>query len=161
MMIMEKVDIRQIEAFLYKEARLINSNQLNDWVDLFTKDCHYWIPCNDDDIDPETHVSIIYDDRSRLEERVWRLETGLAYGQQPRSKTRHFISNVEVTGQSKEKVIVTSNVLITELRRGKQTFYSARNEHHLCWEGNDWKIKFKKIELLNNDEPLGNLSFIL
>lgn len=160
-MIQNKIDVKQIEAFLYKEARYINGNQLTNWLDLFTKDCCYWVPCNEDDIDPETHVSIIYDDRTRLEERVARLNTGLAYGQQPRSKTKHLITNVEVVQEEEENVTVTSNFLIVELRRGIQTMYAGRNEHQLRFEGDDWKIRLKKIELINNNEPLGNLSFIL
>ncbi|MBM4763644.1 aromatic-ring-hydroxylating dioxygenase subunit beta [Bacillus sp. B15-48] len=156
-----KIKLEQIEAFLYKEARYINSHELGEWLDLFTDDCKYWVPCNSADIDPETHVSIIYDDRSRLEERVWRLQTGLAYGQEPRSETRHFITNVEVLDENEEEVIVTSNLMLVELRRGIQTVYAARMEHHLVPKGDDFKIRFKKIELLNNNEYLGNMSFIL
>lgn len=160
-MIQTQIDIQQVEAFLYKEARYINDNKLEEWLSLFTEDCIYWVPCNEDDIDPETHVSIIYDDRTRLEERVWRLQTGLAYGQQPRSKTRHLITNVEVMEEKEEGINVTSNFLLTELRRGIQTVYAGRNEHHLRIEENDFKISLKKVELINNNEYLGNLSFIL
>ena len=130
-MIQTKVEIGQVEAFLYEEARYINSHQLDEWLSMFTEDCTYWVPCNKADIDPETHVSIIYDDRVRLEERVWRLQTGLAYGQQPRSETRHLLTNVEVLEEQEEEVAVTSNFLIVELRRGKQSVYAGRQEHHL------------------------------
>ncbi|MBT2605204.1 aromatic-ring-hydroxylating dioxygenase subunit beta [Bacillus sp. ISL-53] len=160
-MIQTKNELKQIEAILFKEARYINENRLDEWLELFTNNCVYWVPCNENDIDPETHVSIIYDDRKRLEERVWRLQTGLAYGQQPQSKTRHLITNVEIVEELKDKVVVSSNFLLVELRRGVQTIFSGRNEHHLCLEGNNLKIHLKKIELLNNNEPLGNLSFIL
>lgn len=160
-LIKTRIDLQQIEAFLYKEARYINDERFEEWLTLFTHDCRYWIPCNENDIDPETHVSIIYDDRKRLEERIWRLQTGLAYGQQPKSKTRHLITNVEILEEVGEKVIVSSNFLLVELRRGEQTIFAGRNEHHLLMEGNDLKISFKKVELINNNEPLGNLSFIL
>lgn len=160
-MIKTRIDLQQIEAFLYKEARYINENKFEEWLALFTQDCRYWIPCNDNDIDPETHVSIIYDDRKRLEERVWRLQTGLAYGQQPQSKTRHLITNVEILEELGEKIIVSSNFLLVELRRGIQTMFAGRNEHYLLFEENGLKVCSKKVELLNNNEPLGNLSFIL
>lgn len=160
-LIKTKIDLQQIEAFLYQEARYINENKLVEWLELFTDDCKYWVPCNDNDIDPETHVSIIYDDRKRLEERVWRLETGLAYGQQPQSKTRHLITNVEILEDQGDEMIVSSNFMLVELRRGEQTMYAGRNVHHIRLGGNNLKISLKKIELLNNNEPLGNLSFIL
>ncbi|MBM4763640.1 aromatic-ring-hydroxylating dioxygenase subunit beta [Bacillus sp. B15-48] len=156
-----KVKLEQIETFLYKEARYINSHELDEWLDMFTDDCIYWLPCNSADIDPETHVSIIYDNRERLEERVWRLQTGLAYGQEPRSETCHLITNVEVLDENEDEIIVTSNLMLTELRRGIQTIYTARMEHHLVPKEDDFKIRFKKIELLNNNEYLGNMSFLL
>ncbi|QQK74711.1 aromatic-ring-hydroxylating dioxygenase subunit beta [Salicibibacter cibarius] len=153
--------ITDIEEFIYKEADLINSEQLNEWLELFTDDAFYWIPSNSDDIDPKKHVSIIYDDRKRLEERVWRIESGQAYGQQPRSKTRHIISNVFIKDSDTDMVVVSSNFMIVEMRRSKQTIYSGRFEHQLVREESSWKIGSKKVELINNDEYLGNLSFIL
>jgi benzoate/toluate 1,2-dioxygenase subunit beta len=160
-LIKTKISTQEVEALLYKEARLINGNQLETWLELFTTDGQYWIPCNADDIDPETHVSIIYDDRSRLEERVARLESGLAYGQQPRSRTRHLITNVEILKEMEEGIIATSNFLIVELRRGVETIFAGRTEYQLRFEENELKIGMKKVELINNNEPLGNLSFIL
>lgn len=96
-----------------------------------------------------------------MEERVARLETGLAYGQQPRSRTRHLLTNIEIVEEVEDKVIVTANFLIVELRRSIETMFAGRMEYHLRLEENEWKISMKKVELINNNEPLGNLSFIL
>src|SRR4051812_1093271 len=85
-----------VEAFLYREARLIDEGHFDEWLTLFTEDAHYWCPSNRDDVDPEREVSIIYDDRVRLSDRVWRLQSGKAFAQQPPSRTCRLISNVEV-----------------------------------------------------------------
>ena len=58
-MIKTRIDLEQIEAILYKEARYINQNMLIEWLELFTHDCRYWVPCNENDIDPEDPLSII------------------------------------------------------------------------------------------------------
>ena len=57
-MLAVRADLRQeIEAFLYHEARLIDDGKLDDWLALFVEDLTYWIPCNEDDIDPNcTHI---------------------------------------------------------------------------------------------------------
>lgn len=151
----------QIEEFLYHEASLLDKRQWTEWLRLFDDEATYWIPCNGDDIDPTRHVSIVYDDRKRLEDRVWRLETGQSPAQIPPSRTRHLITNVQVLASDDEKTVVSSNFIITELRRGRQTVYSGRFEHHLRQTEEGWKICYKKVELINNNEPLGNLSFIL
>jgi 3-phenylpropionate/cinnamic acid dioxygenase small subunit len=155
------IDRWEIENFLYKEARLLDEGKLQDWLKLFTEDARYWIPCNRDDIDPMREVSIIYDDRQRMEERVWRIESGLAYAQEPRSRTRHLITNVEALGgETDDSVAVSSNFVIYELRRGKQEAFAGRCEHHLQRGDDGWQIAYKKVELLNNNEAIDNLTFI-
>lgn len=155
------VDQREVEAFLYMEAAHIDEGRFSEWLELFTDDAHYWAPANADDVDPNTHVSIIYDDHARLAERVSRLQSGNAHGQLPPSRTRHLITNVRVVGDDEEVTVVSSNFLIVDLRLGVQNIYSGRYEHRLERDGESWKIKMKKVELINNDEPLGNLTFLL
>lgn len=157
------VDRQEVENYLYKEARLLDEGRLQEWLALFTAEARYWIPCNRDDIDPMREVSIIFDDRQRMEERVWRVESGLAYAQEPRSRIRHLITNVEVLpGETEDSAATSSNFVVYELRRGKQLAYVGRCEHHLQKdEEGDWKIAYKKVELLNNNEPIDNLTFIV
>ena len=60
-----------VAAFLYREARLIDEHRYQEWLTLWeSSDTLYWVPCNDDDIDPRRHVSINYDDHDRLLQRV-------------------------------------------------------------------------------------------
>ncbi len=160
-MVASTADRREVEDFLYLEAAYIDEGRFDEWLELFTGDARYWAPANANDIDPNTHVSIIYDDHARLSERVHRLRSGNAYGQLPPSKTRHLITNVRVLEGDGQTTVVSSNFLIVDLRLGVQTVYSGRYEHHLERNGTSWKIKMKKVELLNNDEPLGNLTFLL
>src|SRR5271155_5182806 len=86
----------RIESFLYYEARLIDEHRYEEWLGLWTEDGLYWVPCNSDDADPARQAMIIYDNRARLGERISRLTSGAAWAQQPRSRTRRLISNVEV-----------------------------------------------------------------
>ena len=34
----------EIENFLYAEAELLDNRRYEEWLDLFTEDCHYWMP---------------------------------------------------------------------------------------------------------------------
>jgi p-cumate 2,3-dioxygenase beta subunit len=89
----------KVEDFLYEEADLIDSWQLDAWLALFTEDAHYYVPPSDVDGDtasPDTSLFYIIDDRNRMQERVIRLSKKGAHSEWPRSKVRHLISNVRV-----------------------------------------------------------------
>jgi 3-phenylpropionate/cinnamic acid dioxygenase small subunit len=121
----------------------------------------YWVPCNDDDIDPQRHVSIIYDNRARLEDRIERLKSGVAYAQEPKSRLRRVVSNVEIEEGANGEITVYSNFNLTELRRSRQDTFAGRTIHKLRPEGVSFKIASKKVLLVNNDEVIDNLTFLI
>lgn len=155
------VDRHQIENFLYREARLMDENAYDEWFALWTDDALYWVPANEDDIDPLRHVSIVYEDKARLEDRIFRLKSDAAYAQDPRSRMRRVISNVEIEEGEHGDVIVYSNFNLTELRRSQQRTFAGRTIHKLRPDGNSFKIAYKKVLLVNNDEVISNLTFLV
>jgi len=155
------VDRQQIENFLYREARLMDEHAYDEWLSLWTEDALYWVPCNDDDIDPQRHVSIIYDNRARLEDRIERMKSGAAYAQDPKSRLRRMVSNVEVEEGDNGEVTVYSNFNLTELRRGRQDTFAGRTIYKLRPQGASFKIAYKKVLLVNNDEVIDNLTFLI
>jgi benzoate/toluate 1,2-dioxygenase subunit beta len=160
-MLSTTTDLTGIEQFLYQEARLIDEQSFDQWLDLFTDDCCYWVPCNNRDLDPTHTVSLIYDDKAHLTERVFRITRGVGWAQSPPSTTIHMITNVMVAEEGPEAIRVLSTQLIAEIRRGAEQFYAAQVEHRLVPAEGTWRIAFKKVGLLRVDEPIANLTFIL
>lgn len=151
-----------VEEFLYREAEYADQNQYDEWLALWTDDAIYWLPANSDDYDPRTHVSITYDDRDRLQDRIDRLKSGGAWSQEPKSRMRRLISNIRIEPPSPgQDVTVSSNFVLGELRRGRQTAYFAHQIHKLRPSGDGLKMSFKKVILVNNNEPIHNLSFLV
>lgn len=75
---------------------------------------------------------------------------------------RRNISNVEIEqAEESEDVFVRSNVIIGELRRGRQTMYFAQQKHRLRWTEAGLRMAAKTILFVNNNEPMHNLSFIV
>ncbi len=152
----------EVEAFLFREARLADESRYDEWLALWADDALYWVPANRDEYDPNRHVSIIYADRLRLEDRIDRLKSGAAWAQEPRSRLRRIISNVEIESQDADgEVLVRSNFVLGELRRGRQTVYFAHQILRLRRTEDGFKLIYKKVELLNNDEPIHNMSFLI
>ena len=151
-----------VEAFLYREARLADENRYDEWTALWTDDAIYWVPANLDDYDPREHISLIYDDRERLQDRVDRLKSGAAWSQEPRSRVRRVVSNIEIEPPNEKGEITTSsNFVLGDLRRGVQAVYFARQIHRLRPTPQGLRLAYKKVMLLNNNEPIHNLSFIV
>jgi len=160
--IVAPVSAQAIEQFLYREARLADESLYEEWINLWTDDAIYWIPANLDDYDPHHHISIIYDDHERLQARIDRLISGEAWAQEPKSRLRRLISNIEHRGAIKNGDIeVYSNFILGELRRGRQTAYFAQQIHRLRPTAAGLRMAFKKVILINNNEPIHNLTFIV
>ena len=92
---------RDICAFLYREARLLDDREFDEWLDCYSEEVEYWMPAwTDDDAlttDPYSQISLIYyGNRKGLEDRVYRLKTERSSASTPEARTSHFIANVEV-----------------------------------------------------------------
>lgn len=156
------VGVQAIEQFLYREARLADEGRYQEWFSLWTDDAIYWVPANEDDYDPNHHLSIIYENHESLHDRIDRLDTGKAWAQAPQSRMRRLISNIEHHGVVENGDIeVYSNFVLGELRRGLQTVYFAQQTHRLRPGAEGLKMASKKVILINNNEPIHNLSFIV
>lgn len=156
--------LRRVEQFLYLEARLADENRYDEWLALWAEDeVRYWAPLSDDDADPRRHLSLIHDNRALLEERVYRLGHTPAHAQSPPSRMHRTVSNVVVEEHDPRQGMLqaTSVFMIFEVRRGVGTLYSGRAVHRLQTSSSGFRIKSKKVMLTLNDEPLGNLTFLL
>ena len=155
------------EAFLYKEAELLDDLRLEEWLRLFTADGLYWIPI-DETLPTDVTASIVRDDSLRRQERVFHLLHTKFPAQSPRSRTLHMISNVRIAETGPEVVKLFSNQTIHEVRAGdfRQVGLGVVNtliakvEHVLRTQRGDLKIALKKILLINRDMPQGNLTFL-
>lgn len=151
-----------VENFLYSEARLLDERRFDEWLDLFTDDAIYWIPAGAEDPDPKRYVSLVYDDRLRLKQRIGRLKGGFGHSQEPPSRVYRMVGNVEIGKQDAGEVTVHSVLALFEVRYGKQTVYAARCTYRLRLHDNGvFRIASKRVDLVNRDEVIDNLTFLV
>ena len=162
--------VSQVEQFLFNEANLIDDQNFDTWVELFTDDALYWVPSNEPDMDPAVHVSIVHDTKEELKDRIWRLGTGAAYAQEPASKTMHQLANIQVRqDQQSNEVVVRCHLVIYEYRHNHHLLsmdtvmqYPARCEYRLLPDDSTgFKIQLRKVELIAANGVLGNMGFII
>ncbi len=156
-----------VQAFLYQEARLLDEGELEKWLSLFADDGSYLLPIKDG---PAPEPAIIRDSRARIEERVFRLTHTLAHSQLPASRTQHDLTNIELLSwKDVNEVEVACNLTVHELRPGnpfQAGLATPRSLHGRCryrliQDGESWKIREKRCELLNREYPIYNLTFII
>lgn len=157
----DEARFRQVEQFIYREARLQDEHAYEEWEALWTEDAIYWIPANGADIDPEAEMSIVFDNRSRIGVRVRQLISGRRHSQSPPSNLRHMVSNIEVSENGDGEIHAGCNVLVFESSPRDDTVWAARTDYVLRDEAGGLKMARKKVALVNNDKPLYTLSFLI
>ena len=153
--------LRQVEQFVYREARLQDEHKFAEWESLWTDDGVYWVPANGDDIDPEQQMSILYDNRSRIGLRVRQLLSGKRYTQDPRSSLRRIIGNIELLGRDGDDIRIGANAIVFESSQRGETIWGSRNEYTLRRSGDGFRLARKKVALVNNDRAIYTMSFII
>ena len=83
--------VREVEEFLFLEARLLDERRFDDWMALFTDDAVYWVPARPNQQSPFEELSIYYEDRALMDVRIRRLQHADTLAQIPPSRTRHVV----------------------------------------------------------------------
>jgi 3-phenylpropionate/cinnamic acid dioxygenase small subunit len=152
----------EFRRLLDREARLLDQLRYEDWIAMYTAECIYWVPSTPKAGDPRREISVMFDDRRRLEDRIYRLRTGFAWSQAPASRTVRLITNVEGFVTTHENIfMLRSNFLITEFWDDETRLLSGWSGHRIVRGGNSWKIAAKQVNLIECDQCIRNPSIIL
>lgn len=161
------MDVEQllgVQQFLYREARLLDERRFEDWLELFTDDCLYWMPTRynrlrdgagekwvvDDELEDATGLAYFEDTKASLARRVERLHTGMAWAEDPPSRTRHFISNIETkSADERADVVALSSFLIYRSRNEglgeDEDFFAGTRKDWLRADGDSYRIARRTI----------------
>ena len=158
--------LREVEAFVFREARLADESQYAEWEALLTDDMHYWVPNGRADYDPATRLSYINDNRARLATRIRQLQTGLRHAQTPVSPMCRLVSNIEILtiDAASDEVLIGANQVVYELNAqstGHIRVWPGRVTYRLRRINGNWHMAAKTVELLIVGDALPNLTFLI
>jgi 3-phenylpropionate/trans-cinnamate dioxygenase beta subunit len=146
----------EVTQFLYHEAALLDDWRFRDWLDLLTEDLSYTMRTvtNAQTRDRRRSVQppstwIFNDTRAQLERRVARLETGMAWAEEPPSRTRHLVTNVQATqGERDDELDVRVNFILYRSQKERdETFYAGVRHDRLRRSGDGWQVCRREIVL--------------
>jgi len=157
-------------SFYIREAWLLDERKLKEWLELFTDDVLYFMPRRKNVLRREAHrevtplgdLSLIEDDRTYLEMRVARLDSGMAWAEEPPSRTRHLIGNLVAEPLENGEVAAKTAFLVyrSHLETDHQLLSGSR-EDVLRRVNGDWKVAKRTILLDANVLLDKNLSVFL
>ena len=142
-----------LEALLFHEARLLDERRFEEWLTLLTDDVIYWVPSGEEQAAPG-EGAIVYEGMQALKARVARSLHDLNPAQLPPPRTQHFITNVTVASEGDDAAIVMASLLLYVSKNERLSHHPGRSEHSLRRVAGQWRIRRKKVFLIDNDLPL-------
>lgn len=107
----------EIDLFLKREARLLDTERYDDWLAMLADDIHYWMPAVESrrraNNGGATHLPgrmAFFDDyMEHLQKRVSRFKQPTAWAEDPPTRHTHVISNIEAyQGDAENEYVVYS-----------------------------------------------------
>lgn len=155
----------EVEQLLYREAHLLDSGEFQEWLELLAPDLRYWAPVRAEvnrkqETEGEASRLPLFDEtKASLALRISRLETGLAWVENPATRTRRFVTNIFVEKEANELLHVRSNLLLFRSRSfvDETILVGCREDN---WSRADrWLLKERKI--LIDHCTVENISLLL
>jgi 3-phenylpropionate/cinnamic acid dioxygenase small subunit len=153
----------QLIDFVVREARLLDQQRFEEWLDLFAEDGRYWMPVEWGQSDPRLTTSLMYEDKLLLKIRVDRLRGTRTYSQKPRSRCHHVLQVPQIDERNDEAshYVTWTPMHYVETRADQQTLFAAWATHHLTVVEGALKIRLKRVDLVNCDAAFGSIQLFL
>lgn len=152
---MKAISILDINAFLYRESRLLDDEQWDEWLECYSPDAEFWMPAWDDNdelvTNPQEEISLIYyPNRQGLEDRVFRIKTERSSATMPDTRTSHNVTNVELEKRDGDICTVRFNWHTLSHRYKTNYSYFGMSRYIIDFSG-DKPVILNKYVVLKND----------
>ena len=145
---------RAVEAFLYRQAEILDDGLWQEWLDLFAPNGRYWMPAQREQTQGDGVPNIFWEDRDLMTVRIRRNTHPHAWSQSPPNRLSHVVSNVVIENLADNgDVIVRSKFHCAEYLRYEVRHFAGKYRHDLVRDGEGWRIRLQRVDLLNVEGP--------
>ncbi|MBB3861286.1 3-phenylpropionate/cinnamic acid dioxygenase small subunit [Novosphingobium hassiacum] len=156
------IDFTQAMAFIWREAEMLDRHDYSPWLALWTEDGRYIIPIDQDETaDPLNSLNIAYDDAEMRKARVKRLRSGFAMSSAPAARTARTVSRFVVVGDSEDGLDIRAVQHIVEYKFDRTRILAGEVLYRLVCGTDGLALARKEIRLLNSDDPLWGIGYLL
>ncbi len=153
--------LQEVTAFIWLEGDMLDHGEYEGWLKMWTEKGTYIIPIDPKETDFENTLNYAYDDHHMRELRVQRLTGGESISTSPQPRTVRMQSRFRVLADDGAQVTVRCAQNIREFRKESLKFYSADLTYELIRSEGSFKIQRKVISLINSDDALAGIGYIL
>lgn len=161
---------REIEDFLYMEAELLDERRFDEWIELIADDIHYHMPQRRNVKSGELHrentsaaseISWFDEGKRTLAGRVRQINTGLHWAEEPLSRLRHIVTNVQIVDVREDEVSARCRFIVyrNRLQDEVDLFVGKREDLLRRDSTTGWKIAKRTIILDQNVLLAKNITF--
>lgn len=153
--------LNSVTAFLWTEADMLDHREYDDWLGLWCPDGLYVVP-----IDPVTEdfantLNYACDDAGMRGKRVQRLQGGQSVSTQPEARTVRGVSRLRILADQDGVVTVRGAQDLRDFRKDRFHQHTADVTWTLVADGAGWRIRRKVVRLINSQDALSALGYIL
>lgn len=154
------VSLRERVADFYAyETALLDDHRYHDWLRLMHDDVRYVMPMLETRQGPPSTNSnptfyLYNDDKHSLEQRVARLDTGLALVEFPTSATQRSVSDILIMSSTETDLQVRSSFSVVQARdEENETRFAGRRIDRLAIDGDALRVLRRDILLVHHVLP--------
>jgi 3-phenylpropionate/cinnamic acid dioxygenase small subunit len=128
----------ELSQFYFLEAEFLDDGRFADWLEMLADDLHYWAPTRSNRLRRQQALAIsapgeaaFYDEtKESLAWRIRRYDSGMAWAEDPPSRTRHLISNISARERTDGLLQVRSAFLVyrNRLQTEVDLYAGGRND---------------------------------
>ncbi|MBO1900405.1 3-phenylpropionate/cinnamic acid dioxygenase subunit beta [Leucobacter weissii] len=128
----------ELNQFYFLEAEFLDDGRFADWLEMLADDLHYWAPTRTNRLRRQQALSIsapgeaaFYDEtKESLAWRIRRFDSGMAWAEDPPSRTRHLVTNVSAREREDGLLQVRSAFLVyrNRLQTEVDIYAGGRND---------------------------------
>ncbi|AZD61898.1 3-phenylpropionate/cinnamic acid dioxygenase, small subunit [Pseudomonas chlororaphis] len=153
--------LQEVTAFIWQEGDMLDHSEYDAWLALWAEKGTYIIPIDPKEQDFENSLNYAYDDHHMRELRVQRLTGGESISTSPLPRTVRTLSRFRVLFDDGAHITVRCAQNLREFRKDALKHYSADLVYELERCDESFKIQRKLIRLINSDDTLAGIGYIL
>jgi 3-phenylpropionate/cinnamic acid dioxygenase small subunit len=153
--------LNEVTAFIWQEGDMLDHGEYAAWLALWAEKGTYVIPIDPKEEDFDNTLNYAYDDAHMREKRVQRLIGGESISTSPAPRTVRTLSRFRVLFDDGERVTVRCAQNVREFRKDVLKHYSADLVYELERSSDGFRIQRKLVRLINSDDALAGIGYIL
>ncbi len=143
------------ERLLYLECEYLNLGRYDEWLALFGEDCLYWAPLAPGQDDADSHSSLFHENRALMRMRIDRVAHQAAHSLAGGIRTSRTVGPAALREIDKENGdwIVERRFQMIERQGGRTRNFAGRFTYRLASGGQSFRIREKRVDLIDCDAP--------